>query len=77
LTLERLKIPGLDRPFFAKGERSLSVRPQQLHWNISDDELQAGRAKLTLQFELPRGCYATLLVKRLMAGVSVPGKPCR
>jgi tRNA pseudouridine13 synthase len=74
LTLDRLKIPGLDRPFFARGERTISVRPQQLRWSISDDELQPGQVKLTLQFELPRGCYATLLVKRLMAGVSVPRK---
>ncbi|GIW84440.1 MAG: tRNA pseudouridine(13) synthase TruD [Gemmataceae bacterium] len=75
LTLERLKIPGLDRPFFPKGERAVSVRPTQLRWNIADDELQCGQVKLVLEFELPRGCYATMLVKRLMAGVSTPGTP--
>jgi len=75
LTLERLRIPGLDRPFFPKGERALSVRPQQLRWSIAEDELQSGQVKLVLEFELPRGCYATMLVKRLMAGVSTPGTP--
>ena len=28
-----------------------------------DDELNADRGKLTLSFELPRGSYATLIVK--------------
>ena len=77
ITLERLKIPGLDRPFFPKGERALSVRPQQLRWSIADDELQGGQVKLVLEFELPRGCYATMLVKRLTAGVSTRGTPHR
>ena len=30
-----------------------------------DDDLNRGRRKLVLRFELPRGAYATMLVKRL------------
>lgn len=30
-----------------------------------DDELHAGRKKLTLSFSLPRGAYGTMLIKRL------------
>lgn len=73
---EQLRIPGLDRPFFARGERAISFRPQQLRCELSDDELQPGRVKLTLRFDLPRGSYATLVVKRLMADAPVSGKYC-
>lgn len=36
------------------------------------DELHRGRKKIVLQFELPRGSYATILVKRLMFSRSQP-----
>jgi tRNA pseudouridine13 synthase len=38
-----------------------------LEWEAGDDDLNCGRRKLTLHFELPRGCYATMVVKRLTA----------
>ena len=34
-------------------------------WESAADEKQRGRRKLLLSFELPRGCYATLIVKRI------------
>ena len=67
LTLAGMKVPGLDRPFFSKGERPVCVRPAGLTAEPGDDELNRGRLKLTLRFELPRGSYATILVKRLTA----------
>ena len=67
LTLDGMKIPGLDRPFFSKGERPACVRPAGLTAEPGDDELNRGRLKVTLRFELPRGSYATILVKRLTA----------
>jgi tRNA pseudouridine13 synthase len=67
LTLAAMKIPGLDRPYFSKGERAGCVRPAGLTSDPADDELNRGRRKLTLRFELPRGSYATMLVKRLTA----------
>jgi tRNA pseudouridine13 synthase len=33
--------------------------------SVADDELNAGRKALTLRFDLPRGGYATMLVKRV------------
>lgn len=67
LTLATLKVPGLAKPFFSKGERAACVRPAGLRAEPGEDELNRGRRKLTLTFELPRGSYATMLVKRATA----------
>ena len=67
LTLARLKIPGLQKPFFSKGDRAACLRPSGVRAEASDDELNRGRQKLTLAFDLPRGSYATMFIKRLTA----------
>jgi tRNA pseudouridine13 synthase len=72
LALDGMRIHGLDRPFFSRGERPMGVRPAGLTAEPGDDELNRGRLKLTLRFELPRGSYATILVKRLTA-LKAPG----
>jgi tRNA pseudouridine13 synthase len=69
LSLAELKIKGMQKPFFSKGERAGCVRPANLAHETGTDELNAGRRKLTLKFDLPRGSYATMLVKRLTAVV--------
>jgi tRNA(Glu) U13 pseudouridine synthase TruD len=40
-----------------------------------DDELYPKRTRLTLVFELPRGAYATLVVKRLTLLDGPPSAP--
>jgi tRNA pseudouridine13 synthase len=65
ITLAELKVPGLRKPFFSKGERAACVFPDRLHASAVDDELNPGSQKLQLTFELPRGSYATMLVKRI------------
>jgi tRNA(Glu) U13 pseudouridine synthase TruD len=35
---------------------------------VEEDELYDNKKKMTLRFFLPRGGYATLVVKRLQAG---------
>jgi tRNA pseudouridine13 synthase len=66
LTLKQLKIPGMEKPFFSKGERTGCLHPQGFAAEAADDDLNRGRRKLTLRFDLPRGCYATMVVKRLV-----------
>jgi tRNA pseudouridine13 synthase len=39
--------------------------PGSVEAQASADELYAGRQKLCLAFDLPRGAYATILVKRV------------
>lgn len=67
LTLPDLKIKGVQKPFFSKGDRAACVRPAGLEHAADADELHPGRRKLTLRFDLPRGSYATMLVKRVTA----------
>lgn len=68
IPLDRMRVPGLHKPFFSKGDRAGRVPVSGLAWSAADDERAAGRRKLDLRFELPRGCYATMVVKRLTAG---------
>lgn len=73
LTLAALKVPGLNKPFFSKGERAACVRPAGVRTEPGADELNPGRRKLLLAFELPRGSYATMFVKRITATRRSPG----
>lgn len=51
--------------FFSKGQRAAIYLPAGLQHQIDRDELYADRHKVTLSFDLPRGSYATILIKRL------------
>ena len=65
VTVDQFKLKGLRDMFFSKGERPAWCLPTELSWDASPDETREGRQKLRLRFDLPRGSYATLLVKRL------------
>jgi tRNA pseudouridine13 synthase len=65
LTLAELRVKGMQKPFFSKGDRPGRVRPENISSEGGDDELNRGRRKLVLRFDLPRGSYATMLVKRV------------
>ncbi|MCZ2343787.1 MAG: tRNA pseudouridine(13) synthase TruD [Bacteroidales bacterium] len=67
LTYDRMKIPGLQKPFFSKGERAIGFIPANWTQETAPDELHKNQQKITLRFDLPRGCYATMLIKRLTA----------
>jgi tRNA pseudouridine13 synthase len=67
LALRDLQVRGVRELFFSKGERAALCRPAELSHEWGDDDLHAGRLRLTLAFELPRGSYATLVVKAVMA----------
>jgi tRNA pseudouridine13 synthase len=65
LLLEQFKLKGLKDLFFSKGDRAALCLPTHLEGAAAADESHPGQQKLTLSFELPRGAYATLIVKRL------------
>ncbi len=67
LTLRQMRVKYPRDSFFAKGWRRAWVVPSSLSWQFEPDERYSGHSKVTLRFELPRGSYATLLVKRLAA----------
>jgi tRNA pseudouridine13 synthase len=63
--LSEMKIRGMHKPFFSKGERPGALRPINLDQRAEADEHHRGRQKLVLRFDLPRGAYATMIVKRI------------
>jgi tRNA pseudouridine13 synthase len=65
VTLDELRLKGFREMFFSKGERQVLCMAADLHAESAGDERHSGRQKLTLHFELPRGSYATLIVKRI------------
>lgn len=66
MALREMRVKYPRDSFFSKGERQAVVRPDHLKIDsIEEDDLNVGRKRVTLQFELPRGSYATILVKRL------------
>ena len=51
--------------FFSKSCRKTVIAIPELDFESADDELYPKRQKVKLAFDLPRGSYATILVKRL------------
>jgi len=74
-TWERLRIRHLKDVFLSKGDRPAMICPEAWASSIIEDHLYPGRRALKLTFELPRGAYATLIIKRLThaAGPQTPG----
>lgn len=68
LELRQMQIKGIREMFFSRGERAALCVPRELTHEFATDERQPGRDKLILGFELPRGCYATLIVKAATGG---------
>jgi tRNA pseudouridine13 synthase len=62
-----LKLRGLRKPFFSRGERVALVVPDELAATVADDNRHPGRQVIRLTFTLPRGSYATMVVKRVTA----------
>lgn len=66
LTLARLKIPGVEGFAFKAEDRALAVVPRHMRvLKPEDDSLAHGLYQIRVRFELPRGSYATMVVKRL------------
>lgn len=65
VTLEQFKLKGFRAMFFSKGERAAWCWPGDLEARKAKDDEHKGKQKLTLRFDLPRGSYATLVVKRI------------
>jgi tRNA pseudouridine13 synthase len=68
IEVSELQIPGVRRPFFGEEPRALFFSAENLilgkpeRDESSDDKK---RRKRTLSFKLPRGCYATVLLRAL------------
>jgi len=65
LELRQLRVKYPRDSFFSKGWRAATVNVIGVQHEVAQDELYPGRWKFALRCELPRGSYATILVKRL------------
>jgi tRNA pseudouridine13 synthase len=65
VSVDQLRLKGLRELFFSKGDRAALCVPAGVHGTFAADERHPDRLKLTLGFDLPRGAYATLIVKRI------------
>ncbi|HWL06875.1 MAG TPA: tRNA pseudouridine(13) synthase TruD [Planctomicrobium sp.] len=65
--LRDLKVKFPRDRFFSRSRRPVMIPVSDLSGDFASDELDAGgRNRLTLRFTLPRGAYATMVVKRLL-----------
>jgi tRNA pseudouridine13 synthase len=66
LALNDLKARILKKAYLPKGKRALLLFPQDTSASLPEpDDLFPGRQRMTLAFILPRGSYATLVLKAL------------
>ncbi len=66
IPLHLIRITSPRDRFFSRAMRSVIVRPQHLQVSTQADDLYAGRCLLQLEFDLPSGSYATMLVRSLL-----------
>ncbi len=65
LSLREMRVKYPRDSFFSKGDRAAFFHPADCSEQSDEDELHASRRKLTLNFDLPPGAYATMLLKAL------------
>jgi tRNA pseudouridine13 synthase len=65
LELGDLRVKGIRELFFSRGERAALCIPMDMGYEAGSDEAHPGKQLVRLSFSLPRGSYATLVVKRI------------
>jgi len=67
LELRNLRVKGIRELFFSRGDRGALCVPTDMTHEACTDETHPGMQLVRLSFNLPRGSYATLIVKRITA----------
>jgi tRNA pseudouridine13 synthase len=65
LALREIRVKYPRDSFFSKGNRRAILTAREMRHAPEEDDLHPGRRKMTLRFDLDRGSYATMLVKRI------------
>jgi len=65
--LEKMKLPKIKKFFFSKGERPGFFKPVNMKSEILEDDLNRGKKMAAFTFDLPRGSYATLVIKSIQS----------
>lgn len=63
MTTAEMKLSFPRDRWFSRGPRATMIRPRDVTVEEAPDDMNQGRRKVMLIFELPRGCYATMLLK--------------
>lgn len=71
LTRQAIKIKYPRDSFFSKGERPAVLRVGEVNSQEIDDDVYLNQRALSLSFTLPKGSYATILVKRLTVAAGI------
>ena len=58
-------LPREEEPQISVPMVDIRIRADGLKWSSGEDEMAHGRRRMTLDFILPRGSYATILIKRI------------
>lgn len=67
ITLEQLRLPGLERTRFKPARRKALMFADQLIVGPAEaDDLNEGQSKVAVSFTLPRGSFATIVARRLV-----------
>jgi len=67
LKFSTFRTRALSRVFFRSFQRKVLLYPENLESiETKEDELHSGKKALVLTFSLPRGAFATMLVKRIL-----------
>ncbi len=67
ITPSKFNLREIRHAFFKSVERAVLVIPESFMYRFENDEIYEGKKKLILAFILPRGSYATMLIKRIFA----------
>jgi tRNA(Glu) U13 pseudouridine synthase TruD len=73
ITTEALRVPALERPYFGQALRPLLMRATdvQIGPPVPDELSASGASRRTVRFALPRGAYATVLMRALAPATSI------
>ncbi|MDG3006294.1 tRNA pseudouridine(13) synthase TruD [Paludisphaera mucosa] len=69
LTWADMRVKKLKDVFFSKGSRRALIPLDDVRSEVLDDSFERGKKAVRLEFTLPKGAYATMLVKRLTEAV--------
>jgi tRNA pseudouridine13 synthase len=66
MELRQVRVKYPRDSFFSKGDRAALFQPGDFEHEFASDDVYPARQKLKMRFMLPRGSYATIVVKRLV-----------
>lgn len=72
--LSKFRLKEIDQAYFASFPRQCVVFPGGLEWQREEDDLFPGKGALYVRFFLPRGSYATMLLKAVSEGPVSSGR---